>query len=504
MPPKKTPEELHALSRSKRSFKEVNWAIKKLDSEPLLRQDIQWQVLDDIFADRSIRFTAPVDQNSPPAAPVYLNFDQLYLEAILSSMKTTAATRSKLISNSEFATNYSKLCLLINVGRVNTTLAFYPQMKTALRTYHPIPSLQTEEVSKKEMSDAPRLKAMLKMAFLDWEVNNAPTTLKAVAEKANDPHLTRGPPTTIIEAIFLVFQEPQWVSERYFPKGFDVWDIFFPSEMPSQPRARAFLSLMHHILEDKSFLSDFSPSLPTPIPLNPPIALTRDPTATKENIDSPSELAFAQEMKELRSGVVATVPAILKKEEEAREKLAKQKEREEALQMGLPPSAIAAGATGGAGGEGTPGAGGGGKRRRVEKPKISHAKHAHHTQVMLNGSNQEILPPGWEKEDWETPVPKTSSLPLTWMKIKRDLYQNHDPDYDSDEEEAWSYDLLRRRKLLRTLNPETGRLDEPKNIKDYEEWIRTDKGKIKDEDYGDAGDTSMAYGGAGGGSEDDE
>lgn len=173
-------------------------------------------------------------------------------------MKTTASTRSKLISNTEFATNYSKLCLLINVGRVNTTLAFYPQMKTALRTYHPIPSLQTEEVSKKEMSDAPRLKAMLKMAFLDWEVNNAPTTLKAVAEKANDPHLTRGPPTTIIEAIFLVFQEPQaslllapnvllvilphtdvlfpvtlspqWVSERYFPKGFDVWDIFFPSE----------------------------------------------------------------------------------------------------------------------------------------------------------------------------------------------------------------------------------------------------------------------------------
>jgi len=178
-----------------------------LDSEPILRHDIQWQVLDDIFADRSFRFTAPVDQNSPPSPPVYLNFDQLYLEAILSSMKTTANTRQKLISNPEFAINYCKLCLLINVGRVNTTLAFYPQMKTALRTYHPVPSLQTEEVSRREMSDAPRIKAMLKMAFLDWEVNNAPTTLKAVAEKANDPHLTRGPPTTIIEAIFLVFQE---------------------------------------------------------------------------------------------------------------------------------------------------------------------------------------------------------------------------------------------------------------------------------------------------------
>lgn len=22
----------------------------------------------------------------------------------------------------------------------------------------------------------------------------------------------------------------QWVSEKYFPEGFDLWDIFFPSE----------------------------------------------------------------------------------------------------------------------------------------------------------------------------------------------------------------------------------------------------------------------------------
>ncbi|GAA6008896.1 hypothetical protein JCM11491_003824 [Sporobolomyces phaffii] len=508
MPPKKTPEELHALSRSKRSFKEVNWAIKKLDSEPLLRHDIQWQVLDDIFADRSIRFTAPVDQTSPPAEPVYLNFDQLYLEAILSSMKTTATTRAKLISNTEFATNYSKLCLLINVGRVNTTLAFYPQMKTALRTYHPIPSLQTEEVSRKEMSDAPRLKAMLKMAFLDWEVNNAPSTLKAVAEKANDPHLTRGPPTTIIEAIFLVFQEPQWVSERYFPKGFDVWDIFFPSDMPSQPRARAFLTVLHHILEDKSFLSDFSPALPVPIPLDPAIVLSRDPAPTKENVDTPSELAFAQEMQKLRSGVVKTVPAIQKKEEEAREKLARQKEREDALQLGLAPPSAAGGAGGaGAGADGGAGAaGGGGKRRRVEKKKISHAKQSHQAHILLQGVNQEILPFGWEKEEWDASNPKNSALALTWYGVKRDLYQNRDPDYDSDEEEAWSYDLLQRRKTLRTLNPETGRLDRPQNIKDYEEWIRTDRGQIKDEEYDGggaaAGDTSMAFGG--GASDDDD
>jgi len=65
--------------------------------------------------------------------------------------------------------------------------------------------------------------------------------------------IVRGPPTTIIEAIFLVFNEAgvrpllpvrasaerpptdrtralQWISEKYFPEGFDLWDVFFPSE----------------------------------------------------------------------------------------------------------------------------------------------------------------------------------------------------------------------------------------------------------------------------------
>lgn len=77
----------------------------------------------------------------------------------------------------------------------------------------------------------------------------------------------------------------------------------------------------------------------------------------------------------------------------------------------------------------------------------------------------ELLPPGWETEDWSTDFPTKSSLPcesptpfplpavlpihalsalaVIWSKIKRDLEENRDPDYDSDDEEAWSYDLLR-------------------------------------------------------------
>lgn len=106
--------------------------------------------------------------------------------------------------------------------------------------------------------------------------------------------------------------------------------------MPSQPRARAFLSLLHHILENKDFLSDFDTSPSDKRMLDPPIRLDREPApdAPRENVDPPEELAFAREMKELREGVVKTVPAIQKKEEEAREKLRKETEREQAAVAG--------------------------------------------------------------------------------------------------------------------------------------------------------------------------
>ena len=57
-------------------------------------------------------------------------------------------------------------------------------MKTALRTYHPVPSLQADDPSRKDMQDAPRIKGILKACFLDWEVMDQPTVLKDIAKKA--------------------------------------------------------------------------------------------------------------------------------------------------------------------------------------------------------------------------------------------------------------------------------------------------------------------------------
>ena len=66
-------------------------------------------MLEDIFNDRSFRFTAPVDQHSAPEPPVYLNFDQLYLESILSATKVSQQLRQKLLENPQFATAFCKV-----------------------------------------------------------------------------------------------------------------------------------------------------------------------------------------------------------------------------------------------------------------------------------------------------------------------------------------------------------------------------------------------------------
>lgn len=81
--------------------------------------------------------------------------------------------------------------------------------------------------------------------------------------------------------------------------------------------------------------------------------------------------------------------------------------------------------------------------------------------ALTGAMSAEILPRGWENEDWSSNIPARSSLPrtflslspssgtspkgfaVTWHNIKTDLSTSHDPDYDSDEDSAWSYDLLR-------------------------------------------------------------
>jgi Ino eighty subunit 1 len=52
-------------------------------------------------------------------------------------------------------------------------MSVFPEMKTAIRTYHPIPSLQHTNGN---MLDAPRIKHILKTSLLDSEGKSTPAT----------------------------------------------------------------------------------------------------------------------------------------------------------------------------------------------------------------------------------------------------------------------------------------------------------------------------------------
>ena len=110
-----------------------------------------------------------------------------------------------MVESPAFAIEFAKVSLLTNVGRINTTMAcpylfpagfwysyspnsfislplVFPEMKTALRSYHPVPSLQKTDGN---LQDAPRIKNCLKAALLPFEARGTPpSTPNAIIENA--------------------------------------------------------------------------------------------------------------------------------------------------------------------------------------------------------------------------------------------------------------------------------------------------------------------------------
>lgn len=161
--------------------------IKRNDAEPLTREDVQYDLLDYIFSDKTAAFTSTV------AGRAKICFSELYINALYSSAKCSKVLKDKMIDTPAFATELAKFSLLTNVGRINTTMAcklfsvllplsvkiggfispcpVFPEMKTALRTYHPVPSLQKTDGN---AQDAPRIKNCLKAALLPSEIRTIP------------------------------------------------------------------------------------------------------------------------------------------------------------------------------------------------------------------------------------------------------------------------------------------------------------------------------------------
>lgn len=97
--------------------------LKKEDGEPLWRVDIQYDFLKAVFDDDRTVFTNSWEPHKPKQ-----NFADLYIDTMSRSSKTSKVLRDKLLSDREAAKNMAMVCLLVNIGRMNTTLncEFHP------------------------------------------------------------------------------------------------------------------------------------------------------------------------------------------------------------------------------------------------------------------------------------------------------------------------------------------------------------------------------------------
>lgn len=274
-------------SSSRRSF-----PIKRADAEPLSREDIQYDFLHAMFSDRHAVFTPPTNSTTNSSGiPKKLTFCELYTLTIVTSPRCSKVLKEKMAETPDFAISFAKVSLLTNVGRINTTMAFFPKMKTVLRSYHSIPSLQ---ISDANLQDAPRIKNCLKACLLPQEVDNPPTTLDAIVAKQKGGIV---PTTSPVNLIFILAAQSVVVTKNHFDPPHDFLDLFLPVDVSSQSRARAFLWIMFHYLESSDALNPFADehALLHPQKIPKLINITSDRRAL-ENIDTEKELEYGRRM----------------------------------------------------------------------------------------------------------------------------------------------------------------------------------------------------------------
>jgi Ino eighty subunit 1 len=92
--------------------------LKKEDGEPLWRKDIQYDFLKAVFDDETKVFTNSYE----PDTIGKQCFADLYIDTMSRSSKTSKVLRDKLLSDRDAAKSMAMVCLLVNIGRMNTTL----------------------------------------------------------------------------------------------------------------------------------------------------------------------------------------------------------------------------------------------------------------------------------------------------------------------------------------------------------------------------------------------
>ena len=90
--------------------------LKKEDGIPLWRKDIQYDFLRLVFFDQTKCFTKFSDKSNGHT------FADIYIDAMAKSSKCSKILKEKLLQDHEGAGCMAMVCLLVNLGRMNTTL----------------------------------------------------------------------------------------------------------------------------------------------------------------------------------------------------------------------------------------------------------------------------------------------------------------------------------------------------------------------------------------------
>ncbi|RMZ86817.1 hypothetical protein DV736_g5957, partial [Chaetothyriales sp. CBS 134916] len=272
--------------------------IKKEDGTPLWRGEIQYEFLRLVIENDQKVFTKFHGKQEKGCT-----FADIYIDCLVESSKTSKILKDRLVVDRQAANNMAMICLLVNVGRMNTTLNFFPEMRAQLRTYHSIPVLQAYESQKdyKSLQDAPRLKSILKGASEDV---SQPRSIEQLREASV-------PRSNAVNLIFVISQLASKVSERHFIDKVDFFDLTMRATITSTSRARAFLWLMWWYLESKftkeealnnpfgpgEYKTGQDPNDPEAIPvLVPKLEHVSEEEGEAENVDTEEEKEFARKM----------------------------------------------------------------------------------------------------------------------------------------------------------------------------------------------------------------
>ncbi|KAI0257299.1 hypothetical protein BJV78DRAFT_1277848 [Lactifluus subvellereus] len=279
------------------------FAIKHQEAEPLIRRDLQYDFLHHIFAAQERVFTDPTlsPSKGDASSPSTVTFRDLYVHALMNSPRCSRALREKMQETPAFATDFAKMSLLANVGRVNTTMTFLPEMRTALRTYHPVPSLQKADAN---LQDAPRIKNILKACSLkDEATTNMPVTPAELRARAATGVV---PSTSIVNLLFVLSNHFTTVAHDHFgPLDIDFLDLFLPIRISSLSRARAFLWLAFHYHEAPSANPFDDEHARQNVGLIPGLDVLSEEEFEQENVDPEDERDYATKMTKLRMEFLA-------------------------------------------------------------------------------------------------------------------------------------------------------------------------------------------------------